>query len=114
MEQQQNKNIVFSLAKSIYYVHFSIQYLQDVNISLSGEANRFILGLINSQKTVLNNLYNRMPKESRQVLKNELENSDIAAIDSIMNLLVALDNEERLQLENYIELLIKNKKNEQA
>lgn len=103
------KGQTLSLAKAIYYTTFSIQYLEDVKMGLSGEPKEFIGGLVNRQEIVLRNIYHRMPESSAALLRNEIENTDISAMDSIMNLLVNLNEEQRLHVETYIENIIKEK-----
>jgi len=105
------KGQTLSLAKAIYYTTFSIQYLDDVKLGLSGEPKEFIGGLVNRQQIVLRSLYHRMPESTATLLRNEIENTDISSMDSIMNLLVTLDERQRLEMETYIENLIKEKGN---
>lgn len=100
---------VASLAKSIYYVHFSIEYMEDVKRELSGEPKAFMQNLINRQRIVIKSMYDRMPEHTASVLRKELNDTDVASMDSIMNLLVALDEGQRLKMESYIEELIKEK-----
>lgn len=102
----------FSLAKAIHYTYFAKQYLEDVIVSegLTGGAKHFVNGLINRQERVLSEIYTRIP-DSRTLLKHEIEGRDIAAIDSILNMVILLGESDRLELEDYIQNTFLNKNN---
>lgn len=94
----------FSLAKALHHVYFAKAYFEDVIISegLTGSSKSFIQNLIQRQQWILNTCYARMSAEAAQVLKDELEGRDIATIDSILNMVVMLDEPQRLEIEDYI------------
>ena len=94
----------FSLAKALHYVYFAKAYFEDVIISekLTGSSKEFIQNLINRQQWILNTCYTRMSAETAKVLRDELEGRDIATIDSILNMIVMLDESQRLEIEDYI------------
>lgn len=94
----------FSLAKALHYVHFAKEYFADVirQEKLTGESKQFINNLIKRQEWVLRECYTRMNPEASQVLKDELEGRDIATIDSILNMVILMDEDKRLEVEDYI------------
>ena len=94
----------FSIAKALHHVYFAKAYLQDVIISekLTGSAKDFINNLITRQEWILKTCYGRMPKDSAKMLRDELEGRDIASIDSILNMVISLDEPQRLEIEDYI------------
>lgn len=94
----------FSLAKALHYCYFAKEYFADVirQENLTGNSKQFINNLIKRQEWVLTECYTRMPVESAQMLKEELQNRDIATIDSILNMIVLMDEDKRLELEDYI------------
>lgn len=97
-------NATFSLAKSIHYIHYSIQYMEDVirQEQLTGDAKYFVNGLINKQKSVLRDLYSRMSSTGAALLRQELDARDIGTIDSILNMVITMDEETRLRAEEMI------------
>lgn len=94
----------FNLAKVIHFTYFNIQYLEDVIIQeqLKGNSKQFVTDLINRYKWCLNNLYARMSSEGADLLRKEVEQRDIGAIDSIINMLIALPEDKRIEVEEYL------------
>lgn len=46
--------------------------------------------------------YTRMSTEAAAMLKEELQNRDIATIDSILNMVILMDEDKRLEVEDYL------------
>jgi hypothetical protein len=94
----------FNLAKVIHFTYFNIQYLEDLIIQeqLTGNPKQFINNIISRYKWCLNELYARMSSKGADLLRKEVEQRDIAAIDSIINLAIALPEDKRLELEEYL------------
>lgn len=110
--EQVNTPASYSLAKALHYTHFSIQYLQDAirQKELTGNAKQFVNDLINKQQWVIKTVYARMTPAGADLLRKEIEGRDIAAIDSIINLVIALPEADRLAVENFATVLSKNVK----
>lgn len=108
--EQVNSPASFSLAKAIHNTYASIEYLKDTirQEQLTHNAKSFINDLINKQEYVLKSLYTRMSSEGATKLRKEMEERDIYAIDSIMNLSIKMTDEQRQELESYAEQILKN------
>lgn len=94
----------FSLAKALHYCYFAKEYFADVirQENLTGESKQFINNLIKRQEWILRECYTRMSTEAAAMLKEELQNRDIATIDSILNMVILMDEDKRLEVEDYI------------
>lgn len=94
----------FSLAKALHYCYFAKEYFADVirQEQLTGSSKAFINNLISRLDWILKECYTRMPPESAHMLKEELQNRDIATIDSILNMVIMMEETERLTVEDYI------------
>jgi hypothetical protein len=98
----------FSLAKGLHHINIAKQYFEDVKIGCTGDLKNTFNGYINKCDWILNNVFDKLGDDTRKVYKQEL--SDSLSIDSINDLLMVLDNDQRLEFENMLEAVKKGKK----
>lgn len=85
----------------------SVDYFNDVINAeeMKGDAKRFIKSLIQRQEWVIREIYTRMSPEGADILRSEM-NRDIQAVDSIINLAIAMSEEQRAEYERIGEGLL--------
>jgi len=98
----------FSLAKGLHHINMAKQYFEDVKIGCTGDLKNTFNGYINKCDWILNNIFDKLGDETRKVYKEEL--SDSLGIDHINDQLMRLDIEQRHQIEEIIDTVIKGKK----
>ena len=95
----------FSLAKSLHHINIARDYLIDVRMGTNGSIKDLFNGYIAKCDYILNNINHRLKDENREALKKELKDSFI--FEAINDKLIYLDENQRLEVESYIENLIK-------
>lgn len=98
----------YSLAKGLHHINIAKQYFEDVKIGCTGDLKNAFNGYINKCDFILNNIFDKLNEETRKVYKEEL--SDSLGIDHINNQIMRLDNDQRSQLENILDNIVKGKK----
>ena len=98
----------FSLAKGLHHINMARQYFQDVTFGCKGDIKHTFNGYVNKCDFILNNVFDKLGEETRKVYKEEL--SDSLGIDHINDQLMRLDNDQRAQIEDILENIVKGKK----
>jgi hypothetical protein len=98
----------FSLAKGLHHINIAKQYFEDVKIGCTGDLKNTFNGYINKCDWILNNIYDKLSEERRKTFKEEM--SDSLGIDHINDQLMRLDIEQRHQIEEIIDTVVKGKK----
>jgi hypothetical protein len=98
----------YSLAKGLHHINIAKQYFEDVKIGCTGDLKNTFNGYINKCDWILNNIFDKLGEETRKVYKEEL--SDSLGIDHINDQLMRMDNDQRAQLEEIIDTIVKGKK----
>lgn len=103
--QQVNTPASYSMAKALHYIHFAKQYFEDAirQEQLQANGKYFINQQTNRLNCILKDVYARMSPQGAVLLRHEIESRDIAAIDSIINMVIEMDEETRLKVEGYCE-----------
>lgn len=93
-----------SLAKGLHLTLFAAEYYKDVirQEKLSGHAKNTVNGWVNRLEWVIRDVYTNMQPHAAELLKTELQKRDIASVESILNMVIMLDEDERLAIEDYI------------
>jgi hypothetical protein len=102
------KKDTYSLAKGLHHINIAKQYFEDVKIDCTGDLKNTFNGYINKCDFILNNIFDKLNEETRKVYKEEL--SDSLGIDHINDQIMRLDNDQRSQLENILDNIVKGKK----
>lgn len=97
----------YSLAKGLHHINMAKQYFEDVRIGCTGDLKNTFNGYINKCDWILNNVFDKLKPDTRKVYKEEL--SDSLGIDHINDQLMRLDNNQRSQLEDILENIVKGK-----
>ena len=94
----------FGIAKALHYIIFGSEYLKDIirQEKLTGTPKNTLNNYINRLDWIVNDVFGKMRPESAQLLRTEMKERDIAAIDSVLNMLIALPEDKRLEVEQYI------------
>ena len=94
----------FSLAKGLHYTIFAADYFKDVirQEQLIGSSKNTVTGWVNRLDWIIKDVFSQMRPRAAQLLREELKNRDIAGIDSILNMVIALNEEQRSEVEEYI------------
>jgi hypothetical protein len=95
----------YSLAKSLHHVNIAKEYLQDIKRDTKGPVKDLFNGYIMRCDFILNNMRDRLNPKNREILKQELKDSFM--IEAINDKLIHLDEQQRLQVETFIDELIK-------
>jgi hypothetical protein len=98
----------FSLAKGLHHINIAKQYFEDVKIGCTGDLKNTFNGYINKCDYILNNVFDKLGEETRNVYKKEL--SDSLGLDAINDQLMVLNNEQRDQIEDILNNIVKGKK----
>ena len=98
----------FSLAKGLHHINIAKQYFEDVRLGCTGDLKNTFNGYINKCDWILNNIFDKLGPDTRKVYKTEL--SDSLGLDHIVDQLIMLDNQQRNQIEEIIDTLVKGKK----
>lgn len=98
----------FSLAKGLHHINIAKQYFEDVKIGCTGDLKNTFNGYINKCDYILNNVFDKLGEETREIYKEEL--SDSLGIDHINDQLMRLDNTQRSQIEEIINNIVKGQK----
>lgn len=98
----------FSLAKGLHHINRAKMYFQDVRIGCTGDLKNTFNGYINKCDFILNNIFDKLGEDTRKVYKEEL--SDSLGLDHINDQLMRLDNDQRAELENILDNIVKGKK----
>lgn len=98
----------YSLAKGLHHINIAKQYFEDVKIGCTGDLKNTFSGYINKCDWILNNILHKLGDKTREIYKTEL--SDSLGIDAINDKLMVLNNDQRNEIEDYLNKLIKNDK----
>ena len=69
------KKVAYSLTKSIHHIDITRQYLTDVTKGCSGGFKDTINGYISRCEWMLNDLFDKMGSENREIFKEEIKDS---------------------------------------
>lgn len=98
----------YSLAKGLHHINIAKQYFEDFKLGCTGDTKNTFTGYINKCDYILNNIFDKLSERNRKIYREEM--SDSLSIESINDKLMALDNNQRLELEDMLEAIIKGKK----
>ena len=98
----------FSLAKGLHHINMARQYFDDVKRDCTGDLKNTFNGYILKCDFIINNVFDKLGDETRKIYKEEL--SDSLGIDHINDQLMFLDNDQRAQVEEIIDTIVKGKK----
>ena len=98
----------YSLAKGLHHINNAKQYFEDVKIGCTGDLKNTFNGYINKCDYILNNIFDKLGEDTRKVYKKEL--SDSLGLDAINDQLMMLDGNQRIQVEELLEAIVKGKK----
>jgi hypothetical protein len=98
----------YSLAKGLHHINIAKQYFEDVKIGCTGDLKNTFNGYINKCDFILNNIYDKLSQERRDIFKKEL--SDSLCLDAINDQLMMLDIEQRNEIELLMLAINKGKK----
>jgi len=98
----------FSLAKGLHHINIAKQYFEDVKMGSTGTIKNTFNGYINKCDFILNNIYDKLGEKTRKTYKEEM--SDSLGLDHIGDQLMRLNIEERHQIEEIIDNVVKGKK----
>lgn len=98
----------FSLAKGLHHINIAKQYFEDFKINRNGGIKNAVNSYINKCEWILNDIFDRLGEHTRKVYKEEL--SDSLSLESINDKLMILDTAQRLEIEDMLDAIIKNKK----
>jgi hypothetical protein len=102
----------YSLAKSLHCINNAKLYLEDVRLNSINEAKGIFNSYIQKCEWILGDVKRRLNKESREILIKDLEDSLL--FDAIADKLIRLDKNSRDLVENYIDELIKEIKDNES
>jgi hypothetical protein len=104
------KNNTYSLAKSLHHINIAREYMLDVRRDAHSNIKNMFNNYITKCDFILNGVKDMLSEENRIVFKKEM--SDSFLIEAINDKLIYLDENEKLEVENFIDLLIKKSKDE--
>jgi hypothetical protein len=105
MEKESFADTTYSLAKSLHHINIAREYLEDVKRETKGPVKDLFNNYINKCDFIIHNMRDRLTPENREVFKQELKDSFI--IEAINDKLIHLDEQQRLEVESFIDELIK-------
>lgn len=116
MKRQSFSDNTYSLTKGLHHINLARQYFEDLRLGSNGDIKAVFNQYIQKCEWIISNVKDRLPKENKEALVNELNNS--IDIEAIMDKLIHLEPDKRLLIENLIDsilsgedvLLIDNKK----
>lgn len=94
-----------NLPKAIHYVHFAKMYFEDIarEKNISYYSRDYLKLQIVKLNTIIRDGYARMSADGAMELRRQIQSRDIAAIDSIINMVIEMDEETRMKVEGYCE-----------
>ena len=104
------KNNTYSLAKSLHHINIAREYMLDVKRDAHSNVKNMFSNYIIKCDFILNGVKDMLSEENRIVFKKELNDSFL--IEAINDKLIHLDQNQKLEVENFIDLIIKKNKNE--
>lgn len=104
------KNNTYSLAKSLHHINIAREYMLDVRRDAHSNIKNMFNNYITKCDFILNGVKDMLSEENKIVFKKELNDSFL--IEAINDKLIHLDQNKKLEVENFIDLLIKKSKNE--
>jgi hypothetical protein len=105
MEKENFVDTTYSLAKSLHHINIAREYLEDVKRETKGTVKDLFNNYINKCDFIIHSMRDRLTPENREVFKQELRDSFM--IEAINDKLIHLDEQQRLEVENFIDDLIK-------
>jgi len=103
-----NDKDTYSLAKGLHHLNIAKQYFEDVKLGCTGDVKNTFNGYVNKCDWILNNVFDKLSPDRRKIYKLEL--SDSLSIDAINDQLMMLDIEQRAEIEEMLEAILKGKK----
>ncbi|CAB4161981.1 hypothetical protein UFOVP778_20 [uncultured Caudovirales phage] len=98
----------YSLAKGLHHINIAKLYFEDVKLGCTGDLKNTFAGYVNKCDWILNNVLHKLGDKTREIYKKEL--SDSLALDAINDRLMMLDNDQRSQIEDILNQLVKQNK----
>lgn len=108
MSKERFADTTYSLAKSLHHVNIAREYLHDVKRDCHGAVKDLFNTYINKCDFIIHSMRDRLGEESKTILKNELKDSII--LEAINDKLIHLNEQQRLEIENIIDEMIKKSK----
>lgn len=108
MIEKQFSDDKFSLAKGLHHVNIAKQYFEDIKITSKGTIKNTFTGYVQKCDYIINDVYDRLSEKTRKFYKEEM--SDSLGIDHITDQLMRLDVEQRQQIEDIINNVVKGKR----
>jgi hypothetical protein len=105
MKKENFVDTTYSLAKSLHHINIAREYLEDVKRETKGTVKDLFNNYINKCDFIIHNMRDRLTPENREVFKQELKDSFM--IEAINDKLIHLDEHQRLEVESFIDELIK-------
>lgn len=98
----------FSIAKALHYIAFSSEYLKVIiaDRNVTPASKQRILSYTNKLEWILRDVTTSIPSDSADLLRKEIQQRDIAAIDSVFNLMITMTEEQRSEVEKFCEKII--------
>ena len=97
----------YSLAKGLHHINIAKQYFEDAKMNYRGELKNMFTAYVIKCDWILNNIFDKLGETTRAVYREEL--SDSLSIDQINDQLMKLDNQQRAQLEEILDSIVKGK-----
>lgn len=105
MEKENFADTTYSLAKSLHHINIAREYLEDVKRETKGPVKDLFNSYINKCEFIIHSMRDRLTPKNREVFKQELRDSFM--IEAINDKLIHLDEQQRSDVENFINELIK-------
>lgn len=103
--KQRFKDTTYSLAKSLHHINIAREYLHDVRRDSEGSIKNVFNQCVLKCDWIIANFSDRLSDSSKKILKQELADSFL--IEAINDKLIHLNNQQRTEVESFIEKLIK-------
>jgi len=103
-------NNTYSLAKSLHHINIAREYMLDVKRDAHSNVKNMFTNYVTKCDYILAGIRDMLSEENRIVFKKELKDSFL--IEAINDKLIHLDENEKIEVENFIDLIIKKSKDE--
>jgi hypothetical protein len=98
----------FSLAKGLHHINIAKIYFEDVKRDCTSSTKELFNSYIIKCNIIINSIDHKLTPENRLILKKELADSFI--IESINDKLIYLDEDQRNQVEEFVDQIMKRDK----
>lgn len=94
----------YGIAKALHHVIFGREYFEAIirDEKLKGYGKQVITNYSTRLEWIVKDVFSKLSGESADLMREELKQRDIASIDSVLNMLLLMTEDERLELEDYI------------